>query len=106
MLCQLFLMLRILVFHILLYLLEIHMGNKYLPHRMHHLSSRLEIILFLGKIQPSAIHHLFHLHHHSRTTSSRIFQDTILFHGQLQAFHQPKTIQSETIPPQLQPTTT
>ena len=92
MLCQLFLMLRILVFHIPLYLLVIHMGNKCLPHRMLQLSGQLEIIHFLVKTPLSAIRPRFHLHHHDSTTSSRVFQDTVLFRGQPQAFHQPKTI--------------
>lgn len=104
-LCQLFLMLRILIFHIPLYLLAIHTGNKCLPHRMRQRSGQLEIIHFLVKIQLSAIRHRFHLHHHNSTTSSRVFQDTILSRGQLRAFHQPKTIWFETTPPWLQPAT-
>ena len=92
-------------YHIPLYLLVIHTGNKCLPHRMLQLSGQLEIIHFLVKTPLSAIRPHFHLHHHDSTTSSRVFQDTVLFRGQPQAFHQPKTIWFKTTPPWLQPAT-
>lgn len=49
-----------------------------------------------------------HLHLPSTTSSSsRVIQDIVLYHGQVQAFHQPKTASSETKwDPWLQPTAT
>lgn len=37
-----------------------------------------------------------HLHLPSTSSSSRVIQDTVLYHGQVRAFHQPKTVSSET----------
>lgn len=54
-----------------------HTGHRCLPHRTLQLSGRLEITHFLVKTPLSAIRPS-HLHHHDSTTSSRVFQDTVL----------------------------
>lgn len=102
---QLFLMLCILMFHIP-HCLPVSRMGKCLPHRVLRLPGQL-MIRILAPAQLLPIHHDLLLHLPSITTnSSRVIQDTALYHGQLLAFLPPKTISSETKwDPWLQPTT-
>lgn len=83
--------------------------RRCLPHRMLlHLPGHLKSHT-LAQAQLLPTHRDLHLHLPSSTssTSSRVIQDTVLCHGQVQAFHQPKTASFETRwDPWLQPTAT
>lgn len=104
-LSQLFLMLYILMFPIPR-CLPVSRTGKCLPHRVLRLPGQLKSHI-LAQAQLLPIHHDLRLHLPSSTSNSKVIQDTVLDHGQLLAFHPPKTILSGTKwDPWLHPTTT
>lgn len=104
---QLCLMSCILTFHIPPCRPVSHMG-RCLPHRVLLRLPGQSKSHTLARAQLLPTRRDLHLHLPSTTSSSsKVIQDIVLYHGQVQAFHQPKTASSETKwDPWLQPTAT